>query len=88
MVTPAVSNLIREGKTFQILSIMQTGRKLGMITLTDALADLVRRKLVEPVEAWRKAIDKPSLVAALRKLGVSVEGIEDSAAVGATAARV
>ena len=38
---PAVSNLIREGKTFQIPSIMQTNRKAGMVTLNDALIELV-----------------------------------------------
>ena len=38
---PAVSNLIREGKTFQIPSIMQTNRKTGMVTLNDALMELV-----------------------------------------------
>ncbi|MEP6574739.1 MAG: type IV pilus twitching motility protein PilT, partial [Gemmatimonadota bacterium] len=38
---PAVSNLIREGKTFQIPSIMQTNRKVGMVTLNDALMELV-----------------------------------------------
>ena len=38
---PAVANLIREGKTFQIPSIMQTNRKVGMVTLNDALIELV-----------------------------------------------
>ncbi|HEU6451111.1 MAG TPA: PilT/PilU family type 4a pilus ATPase, partial [Gemmatimonadaceae bacterium] len=38
---PAISNLIREGKTFQIPSIMQTSKRLGMIMLNDALIALV-----------------------------------------------
>ena len=37
---PAIRNLIREGKTFQIPSMMQTNRKSGMITLDDSLYDL------------------------------------------------
>ncbi|NLG03279.1 MAG: Flp pilus assembly complex ATPase component TadA, partial [Clostridia bacterium] len=37
---PAIRNLIREGKTFQISSIMQTSKKLGMVTMDDALYDL------------------------------------------------
>ncbi len=41
--TPAVRNLIREGKTFQIYSMMQTGSQFGMVTMDAALADLVRR---------------------------------------------
>src|SRR5205823_10142541 len=41
MVNPAVANLIREGKTYQIQSSMQTGRALGNVTMNDALFDLV-----------------------------------------------
>src|SRR5207247_9036960 len=40
LTTPAVSNLIREGKTFQIPSIIQTSKQLGMLTLNDALIEL------------------------------------------------
>src|SRR6266702_481124 len=41
LTTPAIANLIREGKTFQIPSIIQTSKKLGMLTLNDALLELV-----------------------------------------------
>ncbi|HEY3019888.1 MAG TPA: hypothetical protein VGJ32_06825, partial [Solirubrobacteraceae bacterium] len=41
--TPAVRNLIREGKTHQIYSAIQTGVAHGMQTMDSALADLVRR---------------------------------------------
>ena len=47
IVTHAVANLIREGKTFQIPSLMQTGKALGMQTLNDALIDLVKSDTVE-----------------------------------------
>ncbi|GLC28138.1 type IV pilus twitching motility protein PilT [Roseisolibacter agri] len=70
LATPAVSNLIREGKTFQIPSIMQTSRKLGMVTLNDALLELVDAKTVEPREAWTKAVDKASFVASLKQRGL------------------
>jgi twitching motility protein PilT len=63
---PAVSNLIREGKTFQIPSIMQTNRKAGMVTLNDALMELVDKKEVEPKEAYMKAVDKAGFAAALK----------------------
>jgi twitching motility protein PilT len=63
---PAVSNLIREGKTFQIPSIMQTNRKTGMVTLNDALMELVDGRQVEPKEAYMKAVEKTGLAAALR----------------------
>jgi twitching motility protein PilT len=66
LVTPAIQNLIREGKTFQIPSVMQTGRKLGMLTLHDALLELVEQGQVEPKEAWTKAVDKSAMLTALK----------------------
>jgi twitching motility protein PilT len=63
---PAVSNLIREGKTFQIPSIMQTNRRAGMVTLNDALMELVDSKQVEPKEAYMKAVEKAGFAAALK----------------------
>jgi twitching motility protein PilT len=63
---PAVSNLIREGKTFQIPSIMQTNRKTGMVTLNDALIELVDARLVEPKEAYMKSVEKQGFAAALK----------------------
>ncbi len=44
--TPAVRNLIREGKTHQIASAMQTGSQHGMQTMDASLADLVRRGVI------------------------------------------
>ncbi|MEO6447543.1 MAG: type IV pilus twitching motility protein PilT [Gemmatimonadaceae bacterium] len=79
LTTPAVSNLIRESKTFQIPSVMQTSRRLGMITLNDALVDLVARQQVEPKEAYLRAIDKVSLAAALKSRGVDMSQIEPEA---------
>src|SRR5690606_10070389 len=49
--TPAVRNLIRENKTFQIPSVMQVGAKVGMVTMEAALADLVARGVVKPEHA-------------------------------------
>ena len=68
---PAISNLIREGKTFQIPSIMQTNKKLGMVMLNDALLDLVDRQLIEPQQAYLKSVDKAAVLAALKHRGVS-----------------
>lgn len=70
--TPAISNLVREGKTFQIPSIMQTGKKQGMVLLNDALLDLVKRGIVEPSEALAKAIDRNGLLSQLRGAGIQV----------------
>ncbi len=66
---PAVSNLIREGKTFQIPSVMQTHRKVGMVTLNDALMELVEGRLVEPREAYMKAVEKQGFAQALKAKG-------------------
>ncbi len=56
--TPAVGNLIREGKTFQIPSIIQTARKEGMQLLDQHLLDLLKTRKVAPEEAYRCAQDK------------------------------
>lgn len=56
--TPAVSNLIRENKTFQLPSIMQTSKQLGMQTMDQSLMDLVKSRKISPQEAYRRAFDK------------------------------
>jgi len=55
---PAVANLIRENKTFQLTSIMQTNKQLGMQTMDQALMDLVKLRKIAPEEAYRRAFDK------------------------------
>jgi twitching motility protein PilT len=76
LVTPAISNLIREGKTFQIPSMIQTSKRLGMITMNDTLLDLVERKLVEPKEAYMKSVDKGAFVNQLKAKGHDVSFVE------------
>ncbi len=56
--TAAIGNLIREGKTFQIPSIIQTAKKDGMQLLDQHLIDLLKAKMVNPEEAYRCAVDK------------------------------
>jgi twitching motility protein PilT len=73
LTTPALSNLIREGKTYQIASVMQTSRKLGMMMLNDALLQLVIAKKVEPREAYLRAIDKPAMLKGLAANGVVLD---------------
>jgi twitching motility protein PilT len=72
IVTSAVSNLIRESKTFQIQSMMQIGKAVGMVTLNDALLELVTKKLVAPEEVYAKAIDKAGMEAQLKRLGFNL----------------
>ncbi len=56
--THAVRNLIREGKTFQIPTVIQTGKKYGMQSLDDAIMDLVKKRWISGEEAYNKCIDK------------------------------
>ncbi len=54
----AVRNLIRESKTFQIPSMMQTGKKYGMQLLDDAIMELMNKGWISPDDAYLKANDK------------------------------
>lgn len=56
--TSAVRNLIREGKTYQILSMIQTGRKDGMQSLDQSLKDLMIKGLISREDAYRYAVEK------------------------------
>jgi twitching motility protein PilT len=56
--TPAVRNLIREGKTHQIPSMIQTGKKYGMQLLDDAIMDLLKNGWISADDAYAKANDK------------------------------
>src|SRR5436309_1590408 len=69
LTTPAIANLIREGKTFQIPSIMQTSKQLGMVTLNDALLELVEKKETSPDEAYTRSVEKAGMLAALKQRG-------------------
>jgi twitching motility protein PilT len=75
IVTSAVSNLIREAKTFQIPSMMQVGKAVGMVTLNDALMELVTKKLVEPQEAYLKSVDKNGFEGLLKRAGIDTKFI-------------
>ncbi len=72
VINSAISNLIREGKTFQIASLMQTGKKLGMQTLNDSLFDLIKKKIVDPDEAYIKSVDKSSFLSACKTNNIKI----------------
>jgi twitching motility protein PilT len=75
MGVPAISNLIREGKIFQIPSVMQTSRSMGMRLMNDSLLELVKAGKVEPDEALSKSNDKSTLMTQLRQAGVQFSAI-------------
>jgi twitching motility protein PilT len=66
VVTPAVGNLIREEKTFQILSVIQTGRKYGMQSLDDAIMEHLQAGRITAEDAYDKSIDKNRFVKFLK----------------------
>ena len=69
----AVANLIRDGKTFQLPSVIQTNKRMGMVALNDSLVDLVVKDLIEPSEAYLKAVDKEGLSTQLKAKGIRLD---------------
>jgi twitching motility protein PilT len=67
IVTPAVANLIREGKTYQLPGVIQTSKKFGMTTLEDSIMDLLKKRWISPEEAYDKAVDKSKFLQFLPK---------------------
>ncbi|MDX1643086.1 MAG: type IV pilus twitching motility protein PilT, partial [Thermoanaerobaculia bacterium] len=76
LITPAVANLIRTAKTFQIASVMQTHKSQGMMTLNDSLMELVENKIVDPKEAYLKAVEKRALIGRMRAAGISTQFLD------------
>ncbi|MGE0864076.1 MAG: hypothetical protein AB7P34_09255 [Vicinamibacterales bacterium] len=79
LINSAISSLIREGKTFQIPSMMQVGRAQGMVALNDALMELVTRQQVEPQEAYLKAVDKAGFEGLLKRDGIDSRFVQGAA---------
>ena len=71
-VNSAVSNLIREGKIYQIPSVMQTAKQQGMMLLNESLFKYVCDKVVSPEEAYVKAIDKQGFVTMLKSKAIQI----------------
>jgi twitching motility protein PilT len=76
LVNGAISNLIREGKTIQIPSVIQTNKRLGMVALNDALMDLVNAGEVDPLEAYTKAVDKANIAERLKVKGIDIAALQ------------
>jgi twitching motility protein PilT len=72
VVNTAVANLIREGKTFQIPSMMQMQKQLGMQTLNDSLFQLVKDGIVAPEDAFAKSVDRASFKMMLDKAQIKL----------------
>ncbi len=70
---PAIANLIREQKIFQIPSIIQTGRKQGMCLMNDYLLGLAKAGTVTPDEALSKAYDRAGLLSIFQQNNIAVQ---------------
>jgi twitching motility protein PilT len=68
--TPAMAALIAEGRLGQIPPAVESGRKQGMVPLNDALTGFVQSGIVDVKDAYRQAVDRPGLLAVLRREGV------------------
>ena len=80
--TPAISNLIREGKTYQLRSAMQAGRDSGMHTMDQHLADLVNAGQVSHAAAYEKAQDLEDLKQLIHRADSMGTGYSDTATNG------
>ena len=63
--TPAVSSIVRDGKTFMLPGVMQTGKNVGMIMMDDALIQLYEEDKITAEEAMQRAIDPTNIKTAL-----------------------
>jgi len=73
LVDPAAANLIREGKTYQLTSMMQIGKSRGCVTMNDSLFALVKSGKVAPKEAYLKSVDKVGLLGQFEREGIKID---------------
>ena len=77
VVNQAIQSLIRDAKTAQIMSIMQTAKKEGMTLLNEELTRFVKDDIVEASEAFSKCIDKDALLKCFETAGINFKPPED-----------
>ena len=82
MTTPAIANLIREGKTYQIPSAMQAGRSLGMHTMDQHLAELVNSGVITHQAALEKAHDADGIGRLIQRVESPFEASSRAMAAG------
>ena len=73
LVPPAVANLIREGKTFQLPSQMQINKSMGMVTMNDSIMEHVRAGRVHPHEGYVKSVDKAGILQSYLAAGIDYD---------------
>ena len=73
LIDPAAANLIREGKTYQLNSIMQIGKGRGCVTMAETIFEHVKAGRVDPAEGYLKVVDKVGLVQMYEKEGIKFD---------------
>ena len=76
LATAPVTRVISEGQLGQLPLALESGRKHGMVSFTDALVDFVRSGAVDVREAFRKAPDRERLLAGLKRDGIDTSVVE------------
>ena len=74
--TPSVASLIAEGKLAQLPLALDSGRKHGMVPLTDALVAFIQSGVIDVREAWRKSSNRDGLLKQLKREGIDTSVIE------------
>lgn len=74
--SPALGNIVREGKTHQITNLIKQGKRRGMVTMDESLERLVEEGIVSPESAYEKAIEKKEFRKTMQKYGHTV-GVGD-----------
>jgi twitching motility protein PilT len=74
--SPAVASIIAEGRLAQLPLAMESGRRQGMVPLTDALVGFIRSGAVDVREAWRRASDRAALLKQLKREGIDTSFVE------------
>jgi twitching motility protein PilT len=74
--TPSVSSLIAEGKLAQLPLALDSGRRHGMVPLTDALVAFIQSGVIDVREAWRKSSNRAGLLKQLKREGIDTTVIE------------
>jgi twitching motility protein PilT len=72
LATSSVGNMIREGKTYQLLSVMQTGKTQGMQMMDAHLLELVSQNRITVEDALDHALDTKTFTENLRKAGIAI----------------
>jgi twitching motility protein PilT len=76
LATAPVTRVIGEGQLAQLPLALDSGRKYGMVSFTDALVAFVRAGTVDVREAFRKAPDRNRLLEALKRDGIDTSVVE------------